>query len=77
MEEGAKIHGGSEMKHMALRLKSGKYQKVQAVLEGAGIKVSDRKGDPHCIYFSDPDGHRLQLLTPAERRQAFIYARCC
>ena len=32
------------------------------VLERAGIKVHGREGDPHCIYFHDPDGHRLQLL---------------
>jgi len=66
-EDGAEIHGGSEMNHMALRLKSGEYQKVKAVLEEAGCEVSGRRGDPHCIYFSDPDGHRLQLLTPAEQ----------
>ena len=67
IEDGAKIHGGSEMNHMAMRLKSGEYEKVKAVLEEAGFKVSGRRGDPHCIYFSDPDGHRLQLLTPGER----------
>jgi catechol 2,3-dioxygenase-like lactoylglutathione lyase family enzyme len=63
---GAEIHAGDEVNHMALRLKSGEYEKVKAVLEKAGIEVSGRKGDPRCIYFSDPDGHRLQLLTPAE-----------
>jgi catechol 2,3-dioxygenase-like lactoylglutathione lyase family enzyme len=65
-EDGTEIHAGDEMNHMALRLKSGEYEKVKALLEGAGIKVNGRKGDPRCIYFSDPDGHRLQLLTPAE-----------
>jgi hypothetical protein len=24
--------------------------------------VSGRPGDDHCIYFNDPDGHRLQLV---------------
>jgi len=57
-------NAGSEMNHMALRLKSGEYEKVKALLEKQGIKVNGRRGDPHCIYFSDPDGHRLQLLTP-------------
>ncbi len=66
VEEGEEIHAGDEMNHMALRLKSGEYQQVKAALEAAGIKVSGRRGDPHCIYFSDPDGHRLQLLTPGE-----------
>ena len=66
IEEGAKIHGGSEMNHMALCLKSGEYEKIKILLEEAGCKVSGRRGDPRCIYFSDPDGHRLQLLTPGE-----------
>lgn len=66
-EDGAAIHAGDEMNHMALRLKSGEREKVKALLEEAGVKVNGRKGDPGCIYFSDPDGHRLQLLPPAER----------
>ena len=67
VSNGDEIHGGDEMNHMALRLKSGEYEKVKALLEQQGIKVSGRRGDPHCIYFSDPDGHRLQLLTPKEQ----------
>ncbi|MBI2988074.1 MAG: VOC family protein [Deltaproteobacteria bacterium] len=67
VQKGDKIHGGSEMNHMALRLKSGEYEKVKAVLEEAGCEVTGRRGDPRCIYFFDPDGHRLQLLTPEER----------
>ena len=66
-KNGDEIHGGSEVNHMAMRLKSGEYEKVKAVLEDAGCKVSGRRGDPRCIYFSDPDGHRLQLLTPEEQ----------
>lgn len=67
VEEGEEIHAGEEMNHMAMRLKSGDYKKVKAILEEAGVKVSGRRGDPRCIYFADPDGHRLQLLTPKER----------
>lgn len=67
VEDDAKVHAGDEMNHMALRLKSGDYKELKAVLEDAGIEVTGRRGDPHCIYFSDPDGHRLQLLTPEER----------
>lgn len=62
-----KIHAGDEVNHMALRLRTGEYKEVKAILEGAGIAVSGRRGDPHCIYFSDPDGHRLQILTPEEQ----------
>jgi catechol 2,3-dioxygenase-like lactoylglutathione lyase family enzyme len=66
VDEGKDVHAGSEVNHMALRLESGDYERVKATLENAGIKVNGRQGDPHCIYFSDPDGHRLQLLTPKE-----------
>ena len=41
----------------AARIKS-----LKAELEGHGIAVSGRPGDDHCIYFNDPDGHRLQLI---------------
>ena len=63
-KDGAEIHGGSEVNHMALQLMSGDYQRVKSTLENAGIEVHGRDGDPHCIYFHDPDGHQLQLLMP-------------
>jgi catechol 2,3-dioxygenase-like lactoylglutathione lyase family enzyme len=66
IEEGEDVHAGSEVNHMALRLVSGDYERVKSILEGAGIKVHGRKNDPHCVYFSDPDGHHLQLLMPNE-----------
>jgi catechol 2,3-dioxygenase-like lactoylglutathione lyase family enzyme len=65
-EVGDDVHAGSEVNHMALRLAAGDYQRVKGLLEGAGIQVFGRSGDPHCIYFQDPDGHRLQLLMPQE-----------
>ncbi len=43
---------------MALCLQSGENKKVKAVLEEAGIDIRGRRGDPHCIYFADPDDHR-------------------
>ena len=63
-KDGEDIHGGSEVNHMALQLNSGDYQAVKSTLESAGIEVHGRQGDPHCIYFLDPDGHQLQLLLP-------------
>lgn len=63
------IHAGEEMNHMALRLAAGEYAEVKAVLEAEGIKVSGRPGDDECIYFSDPDGHRLQVLTLTEQSE--------
>jgi catechol-2,3-dioxygenase len=66
IEEGEDVHAGSEVNHMALRLASGDCERVKSILESAGIKVHGRKNDPHCVYFSDPDGHHLQLLMPGE-----------
>ena len=66
IEDNEEVHGGSEVNHMALRLTSGDYERVKATLEGAGVEVFGRKGDPRCIYFHDPDGHQLQLLMPTE-----------
>ena len=66
VEDNEAVHGGSEVNHMALRLAAGEYARVKATLESAGITVHGRKGDPHCIYFDDPDGHQLQLLMPTE-----------
>jgi len=42
-------------------------QRCAVVLaENAGIEVHGRKGDPHCVYFHDPDGHQLQFLLKKE-----------
>src|SRR5262245_59819891 len=67
MRGGGDIHAGSEMNHMALRLESGQYEDVKASLEAAGLTVHGRTGDDRCLYFDDPDGHHLQVLTPAEQ----------
>jgi catechol 2,3-dioxygenase-like lactoylglutathione lyase family enzyme len=65
-EIGSDVHPGSEINHVALRLASGAYEPVKATLQKAGVEVFGRAGDPRCIYFHDPDGHQLQLLTPEE-----------
>jgi hypothetical protein len=65
---GRDLHAGAEMNHLALRLEHGEYEEVNAALEAEGIAVSGRPGDDRCLYFDDPDGHRLQLLTVAEQR---------
>ena len=63
------IHAGDEMNHMALRLAAGEFAEVKGILEAEGIKVTGRPGDDECIYFSDPDGHRLQVLTLKEQHE--------
>jgi catechol 2,3-dioxygenase-like lactoylglutathione lyase family enzyme len=67
VRDGGDIHAGSEMNHMALRLGAGEYKEVKAALEAAGCSVHGRPGDDRCLYFDDPDGHHLQVLTPAEQ----------
>jgi catechol 2,3-dioxygenase-like lactoylglutathione lyase family enzyme len=64
---GEDIHAGSELNHMALRLQTGEYEEVKATLEAAGVQIHGRRGDDRCIYFSDPDGHQLQVLTLSEQ----------
>ena len=66
VDDNEEVHAGSEVNHMALRLTAGDYARVKATLENSGIEVHGRQGDPHCVYFHDPDGHQLQLLMPNE-----------
>jgi catechol 2,3-dioxygenase-like lactoylglutathione lyase family enzyme len=60
--DGASVKTGAELNHMALRMEPTSYEEVKARLEQEGIEVSGRPGDSTCVYFNDPDGHRLQLL---------------
>ena len=68
-QDGAEIHGGSEVNHLALRLESGDFATVKAALEAEGIPFRGRRGDPECVYLEDPDGHRLQLIYPDRQRR--------
>ena len=53
---------GGDMNHLALKVAGGTYESLKTELEANGVSVSGRPGDDHCIYFQDPDGHRLQLM---------------
>ena len=61
----APLTTGNDMNHLALDIATGTYDEIKAELEKHGVTVSGRPGDPHCIYFHDPDGHRLQLMVHA------------
>ena len=61
-EAGMPATAGGDMNHLALNVAAGSYDSLKAELEAAGVEVSGRPGDDHCIYFNDPDGHRLQLI---------------
>ena len=60
--DGSPVPGGGDMNHLALNVAGGTYESLKAELEAHGVRVSGRPGDDHCIYFQDPDGHRLQLM---------------
>jgi catechol 2,3-dioxygenase-like lactoylglutathione lyase family enzyme len=54
---------GNDLNHLALNVASGTYEALKADLEKYGVKVTGRPGEDRCIYFQDPDGHRLQLMV--------------
>ena len=53
-----------DLNHLALNVAQGTYETLKAELERHGVAVGGRPGDDRCIYFRDPDGHRLQLVVP-------------
>ncbi len=54
-----------EMDHMAFTVK-GSYEDTLARLASHGIKVTTEDNNPRCIYFNDPDGHRIQILAAGD-----------
>lgn len=52
----------TDLNHLALNVSEGTYESLKAELERHGVAVTGRPGEDHCIYFRDPDGHRLQLV---------------
>ena len=54
---------GNDLNHLALNVAAGTYEGLKAELEKHGVAVSGRPGEDRCIYFRDPDGHRLQLMV--------------
>jgi catechol 2,3-dioxygenase-like lactoylglutathione lyase family enzyme len=54
---------GNDLNHLALNVTTGTYEALKAELEKRGVAVSGRPGGERCIYFQDPDGHRLQLIA--------------
>ena len=60
--EGDSATAGGDLNHLALNVAAGNYESLKADLEAHGVAVNGRRGDDRCIYFNDPDGHRLQLI---------------
>jgi len=59
----APLTTGNDLNHLALNVANGTYETLKAELEKQGVAVSGRPGQDRCIYFRDPDGHRLQLMV--------------
>jgi glyoxylase I family protein len=60
----APVAAGDDLNHLALNVADGTYETLKAELERHGVAVSGRPEEDRCIYFRDPDGHRLQLVIP-------------
>ena len=60
---------GHDLNHLALTVASGTYEALKADLEKHGVTVTGRPGEDRCIYFNDPDGHRLQLMVREDGRR--------
>lgn len=62
---GLSLTAGNDLNHLALNVTAGTYETLKAELERQGVAVTGRPGEDRCIYFRDPDGHRLQLVVPS------------
>lgn len=60
-KDGGPLRTGNDLNHLALQA-AGTYESLKSELERHGVTVTGRPGEDHCIYFQDPDGHRLQLM---------------
>jgi hypothetical protein len=57
------VRAGGDLNHLALNVAGGTYETLKTELQQHGVTVTGRPGDDRCIYFQDPDGHRLQLTV--------------
>ena len=63
-EGGTPLTAGNDLNHLALNVGAVSYETLKAELEKHGVAVTGRPSEDRCIYFRDPDGHRLQLVIP-------------
>ena len=61
---GARLHGGTEVRHIAFRTDGPGLAKARAELSERGIAVVFQDHEiAHSIYFEDPDGFQLEITT--------------
>ena len=61
--DGTPLTAGNDLNQLARNVAAGTYDTLRTELEKHGITVTGRPGEDRCIYFRDPDGHRLQLMA--------------
>ena len=60
----ASAHEGVRMHHLALRANRKNFLAAQEELKQRGIQFEFQDHEiSHSIYFSDPDGHKLEITT--------------
>jgi catechol 2,3-dioxygenase-like lactoylglutathione lyase family enzyme len=67
-------HDGSGPLHIAFGIQAGDLQRWESFLPERGIEVESRvtwPGGAISLYFRDPDGHAVELVTPGLWRGAF------
>jgi catechol 2,3-dioxygenase-like lactoylglutathione lyase family enzyme len=60
-------HGGSGQNHLAFSIAAGDVEPWRRRLESEGIPVEGEvtwPGGARSLYFRDPDGHLVELITP-------------
>lgn len=60
-------HDGSGPYHIGFAVTAGAYEQWRARLTVRGIAIESETSWPrggHSLYFRDPDGHLLELITP-------------
>ena len=64
---GIPAHGGRGCQHLALAITAAELANWVEYLETAGVAIEERTQWPRgaiSLYFRDPDGHLLELVTP-------------
>jgi catechol 2,3-dioxygenase-like lactoylglutathione lyase family enzyme len=60
-------HDGAGPLHLCFAIDAGELAAWEATLSGKGVAIEGRTEWPrggHSLYFRDPDGHLLELMTP-------------
>lgn len=57
---------GDQVSHVAFSVATGTSEEIKQALAERGVTPRGRRGDPDCIYFDDPDGYTVQIVSLGE-----------